>query len=84
VQPLSNAERQRRWREKRNALARQAGIVRNAPLDLLIKDREKRECITATERRRAVQQLLKTIDPEEDAALLSWLRSWLRSGRQRR
>jgi hypothetical protein len=40
---LSNAERQKRLREKRDALARQAGIAKNAVIDFLIKERQARE-----------------------------------------
>jgi hypothetical protein len=40
---LSNAERQKRLREKRDALARQAGIAKNAVIDFLIKERQSRE-----------------------------------------
>ena len=39
----SNAERQKRLREKRDALARQAGIAKNAVIDFLIKERQARE-----------------------------------------
>ena len=39
---LSNAERQK-LREKRDALARQAGIAKNAVIDFLIKERQARE-----------------------------------------
>jgi len=74
--PLSNAERQRRFREKRNALAGEAARTRNVSLDLLVAAREKRGVITARERRVAVQRLLKGIDPETDSALLKWLRAW--------
>jgi hypothetical protein len=74
--PLSNAERQRRFREKRDALAGEAAHTRNAPLDLLVAAREKRGVITARERRLAVQRLLKGVDPEYDDQLLRWLRTW--------
>ncbi len=74
--PLSNAERQRRFRAKRNALATQAGRTRNALLDVLVAAREKRGVITAQERRLAVQRLLKGVDPEYDGQLLRWLRAW--------
>ena len=74
--PLSNAERQRRFREKRNALAGEAARTRNVSLDLLVAAREKRGVITTRERRVAVQRLLKGIDPKQDAQLLTWLRSW--------
>jgi hypothetical protein len=74
--PLSNAERQRRFREKRNALAGEAARTRNVSLDLLVAAREKRGVITARERLVAVQRLLKGIDPETDSALLKWLREW--------
>ena len=40
---LSNAESQKRLREKRDALARQAGIAKNAVIDFLIKERQARE-----------------------------------------
>jgi hypothetical protein len=40
---LSNAERQKRLREKRDALAKQAGIAKNAVIDFLIKERQARE-----------------------------------------
>ena len=73
---FSNAERQRRWREKRNALAQQAKHERNASLDRLIAERERRGDMTAKARRLAVQQLLKRVDPETDAELLTWLRAW--------
>ena len=44
--PLSNAERQRRFREKRNALATEAGRTRSISLDLLVAAREKRGVVT--------------------------------------
>jgi hypothetical protein len=77
--PLSNAERQRRFRRKRNTLAGEAARTRNV-LDLLVAAREKRGVITTRERRVAVQRLLKGIDPETDSALLKWLREWLPPG----
>jgi len=40
---LSNAEHQKSLREKRDALARQAGIAKNAVIDFLIKERQARE-----------------------------------------
>jgi hypothetical protein len=73
--PLSNAERQARWRAKRNALALQVGATRNAPLDILVADRPKRGVILPKERRLAVQRLLKSANPKDDAELLAWLRS---------
>ncbi len=39
----SNAEHQARWRERRNALAREALALRNAPLDAFITYRLKHE-----------------------------------------
>jgi hypothetical protein len=74
---LSNAERQRRWRAKRNILAGEARQFRNAPLDHLIADHEKRGAILPRERKLTVQRLLKGADPEEDAELIDWLQSWL-------
>jgi hypothetical protein len=79
---LSNAERQRRWRDKRNTLARQALRVRNAPLDHIAGDRIKREHLSAKERRLTVQRLLKDVDAETDAELLRWLWSWRGSRRK--
>ena len=76
VMPISNAEAQRRWRDKRDALAKEAKHLRNASLKHLITEREERGSITAKTRRLAVQQLLKDIDPEEDAELIAWLRTW--------
>ena len=81
--PLTNAERQARWRDKRNALATQAGRARNAPLDVLVAAREKRGVITAQERRLAVQRLLKGLNPEYDGQLLRWLRAWASPKRTR-
>jgi hypothetical protein len=72
---LSNAEKQKRWRDRRNKLAREASRLRNAPLDLPIADRIKRGKLTADERRLAVQLLLKNLDRDDDAELIAWLRS---------
>jgi hypothetical protein len=72
---LSNAEKQKRWRDKRNKLAGEAARLRNAPLDSLIADRIKRGKLTAYERRLAVQRLLKNLDRDDDAELIAWLRS---------
>jgi hypothetical protein len=40
---LSNAERQKRWREALDALEAQAGIAKNALIDFIIKERQARE-----------------------------------------
>jgi hypothetical protein len=40
---LSNAERQKHWREKRDALTRQVGIAKNAVIDFIITERQARE-----------------------------------------
>lgn len=69
--------RQRRWRDKRNTVVRQTKHLRNALLEHLIANRDKRGLICAKERRLAVQQLLKSAEPEYDAELISWLRSWV-------
>jgi hypothetical protein len=73
--PLSNAERQRRWRDKRTALAHEAKKTRNWQLDLLVKDRIQRDVLLPKERRLAVQLLVKSADAEDDAELLAWLRA---------
>jgi hypothetical protein len=80
---MTNAEAQKRWRDKRNKLAREASGLRNRPLDFHVADRIKRGQITASDRLRCVKLLLETIDRgddddrEENAALLSWLLTWL-------
>jgi hypothetical protein len=73
--PLSNAERQRRWRDKRTALADEAKKTRNWQLDLLVKDRIQRDVLLPKERRLAVQLLVKSADAEDDAEMLAWLRA---------
>jgi hypothetical protein len=72
---LTNAEKQKRWRNKRNALARQAGRLSNLPVDRLVQDQIKRGKVCSKDRRLAVQHLLKNVDAEEDAELLTWLRT---------
>jgi hypothetical protein len=57
-------------RENRNALAHQAARVRHPRLDLIVAGHISRGGVTAQARRRAVQALLKSADPEEDAELL--------------
>ena len=80
---MTNAEAQKRWRDKRNRLAREASLLRNRPLNSHIKDRIKDGRVTAGDRLRCVKLLLETIDlsddddREENAALLSWLLTWL-------
>jgi hypothetical protein len=39
---MTNAEKQKRWRDKRNALARKASHASNARLDAIIRDHNKR------------------------------------------
>ena len=58
----SNAERQQRWRNKRNKLAREATKLKNRPLDSHIKDRIKRGLVGVNERLRCVELLLEKID----------------------
>ena len=72
---LSNAEKQRRWRDKRNQLAREAGRLRNASIDRLIADQLKRGEVTGKGRRSAVQMLLKGLDRDDDAELIAWLKA---------
>jgi hypothetical protein len=65
--PLTNAEKQRRWRDRRNKLATEASRLRNMPLHRLIADRLDRSEILPRDRRQAVQLLLQGLDHEEDA-----------------
>jgi hypothetical protein len=67
---LSNAERQRRWRAKRNTLAKQATRLRDG-------------LITGKERQRAVRQLLEPVNPQLHPELVRWLRDWI-AGKLRR
>ena len=74
---LTNAEKQKRLRDKRDAFSRQASKLRNAPIEALIRDHIKRGQVLPRNRMAAVQLLLKRIDSEEDAELLAWLRKWI-------
>lgn len=70
---LSGAERQARHRAKRDALALKAGVAKNGLLDVIVADRIKRENLLPKERRLAVQLLITSADPAEDAELVAWL-----------
>ena len=80
---ITNAESQKRWRDKRNKLAREASTLRNRPLDFHVEDRIRRGQVSVTTRLRCVKPLLETIDlsdadeREENSELLTWLRTWL-------
>jgi hypothetical protein len=59
---MSNAQKQKRWRNKRNKMAREASRLKNRPLDSHIKDRIKRGLVGVSERLRCVKLLLEKID----------------------
>jgi hypothetical protein len=74
---LSNAERQKRWREKRNVLAGKA-YLGNAPLDVIIADHIRNGRMTRELMMFSMKALLKAVKPKRDAELLAWLRQYLR------